>query len=182
MTASNDQARHFIGDVGEIALRIALETDGHQVVQAADRHASRPDRQHSVDLVTRFGVDFIHEVKTFGSQRQGAVYAARLNYEGVPSLTKPLLSRTKDGIRQGSSEYIAARLGEVIITSENPAPGMGHQVLVHKIDLRVMKYQSWRVESTGKIGDPTGRPKDCLDEVTTAMLALAEQDGMGLEQ
>jgi hypothetical protein len=91
------------------------------------------------------------------------------------------LSKTKSGVRQGSAEYVEARLGEIVATAESSAPGAQPQVLVHKIDLRVMKHQSWSVNADGTVGEPTGPPRDCLTEVAEAMLLLAGDNEMGPE-
>ncbi|WP_437080852.1 hypothetical protein [Streptomyces sp. enrichment culture] len=180
LEASDSQTVHFIGDIGEAALRIALEAEGHEVLQTADRHAPRRDRQHLLDLVTRLNADWVHEIKTTGGKRKGSIYAKK-PFEGVVSLTKPQLSTTRSGVRQGSAEYVAARLGEIVATAESPAPGAQPQVLVHKIDLRVMKHQSWSVNADGTVGEPTGPPRDCLTEVAEAMLLLAGDHEMGPE-
>ncbi|MEW2463353.1 hypothetical protein [Streptomyces massasporeus] len=180
LEASDGQTVHFIGDIGEAALRIALESEGHEVLQTADRHAPRRDRQHLLDLITRLNADWVHEIKTAGGKRKGSVYAKKPS-EGVVSLTKPQLSKTKSGVRQGSAEYVEARLGEIVATAESSAPGAQPQVLVHKIDLRVMKHQSWSVNADGTVGEPTGPPRDCLTEVAEAMLLLAGENEMGPE-
>lgn len=178
--ASKDQTSHFVGDVGEVALRTILETSGHQVLLAADRHAARPGRRQALDLVTHHTARIVNEVKTV-AHSQRPTHAKKLNFQGIPSLQKPSMSRNVDGSRQGSAQYVAQRLGEAVITSQDQGADGDGQVVVHKIDLRVMRYQSWKVEGSGRVGDPLCPPTDCMDEVAAALLALADRDEKGPE-
>jgi hypothetical protein len=161
-----------IGALGEETAAVLLEDHRDAtVVTMGDAGLPRTLGRQDLDLVVVIDEELVvYEVKTcFHSANAG-----RLTKAG--NLRRPRLRRapTPRGDRQGSQPYVAARLGDVVDTT-NGYPGVHVQVMA--VDFQAMLAQEFTVTATSGRLMPSGPPISCHAAAQTALQRILDHRG-----
>lgn len=161
-----------IGALGEQTAAVLLEeTLDATIVAMGDAGMPREEGRQDLDLLAIVdGELYVYEVKT----RFMSKVAGRRTRAG--DLPRPRLRRpsSPSGTRQGSQNYVAARLTAYIDTGGDYE---GVDVRVMAIDFRAMLAQQFAVNDTGTRLSPLSRPVDCTEAAHQALLQILDHRG-----
>jgi Holliday junction resolvase-like predicted endonuclease len=170
--ALNGATNALIGALGEeTAAAFLVQACDATIVTMGDASMPRDGQVQDLDLVAILdGALVAFEVKT----RFMAKSAGRRTRVG--NLARPRMRRaaTKTGSRQGSQDYVAARLGHIIDIDEDYA---GIDVRVIAVDLRLMEIQQFAMNDSGTRLTPVDGPADCTDAARAAFAVILEHRG-----
>jgi hypothetical protein len=167
--ATNQQ----LGDLGEETAMVLLE-HLFDATQVSMGHAqmSRDGGRQDLDLVVLLGDTLVAvEVKT----RYTGKLAGRLTRGGQLPAPRLGRSRTPGGPRQGSQDYVTARLSRVIDTETQDYVGI--DVIAMVVDLNCMLAQLFDVSDTGQRTRRRTEPLECRHHVEIAWERIREHRG-----
>lgn len=161
-----------VGALGEETAAVLLEDDfDATIVAMGDAGMPRDEGRQDLDLLAIVEDTLIvYEIKTRYLSR-AAGRCTRAGNLPRPRLRKP---RTSTGARQGSQEYVAARLNAFIDTEDGYE---GVDVRVMAIDLKAMLAQQFAVNDNGTRLTPLSPPLDCTDASRKAVTRILDHRG-----
>ena len=161
-----------IGALGEeTAAAFLVEAHNAIIVAMGDAGMPRDGSAQDLDLLAILdGVLVAFEVKT----RFIAKAAGRRTRAG--NLARPRMRRPSapTASRQGSQEYVAARLARF---ADIDADYSGVEVRVIAVDFRLMEIQQFALNDSGTRLSPLGVPADCTDAARAALALIQEHRG-----
>lgn len=170
--ALNGAMNAQIGALGEeTAAAYLVQACEATIVAMGDAGMPRTGQSQDLDLVaTVDGALVAFEVKT---RFMGKTAGKRTRLGNLP---RPRMQRAAAtfGPRQGSQDYVAARLGQIIDTGGDYA---GIDVRVIAVDLRLMEIQQFELSNSGSRLTPLAAPADCIDAARAAFATIRDHRG-----
>ena len=161
-----------IGALGEETAAGFLVQELHAVIVAmGDAGMPRARTAQDLDIVAIVDGSLIaFEVKT----KFMAKSAGRRTRGG--NLARPRMRRTSTPLaaRQGSQDYVADRLGNIVDVASDYA---GIEVRVIAVDFRLMEIQQFAVNDSGTKLSPFDPPADCTATARAALATILEHRG-----